>query len=203
MNAVVICTSAGRWNFLREILKSLYGYHKYPIYIVINDAPKAEDFPSTISNYYSIVGLDRNYWELGAIQAMLNYPVEEFFFLQDSLDILDVSFINYAFERWPGQSVAFDRHFSMYMGKYRREPLLNMGDLPLINSKGDAIYSEFKFIQKYVKFEPQEIPVLDYAFADNNPNNYWEDKYGRKNLVLVSPYLRKYKGTVGEWIGEI
>jgi len=123
--------------------------------------------------------------------------------LQDSVEVFDTSFIDDAFERFPGQSVAFDRHFSHYMGKYRREVLQRMRPLPKVTSKEEAIYQEFKFVQNYVKYEWREIPVLDDKFADNNPDNYWEEQFGRRNLVLVSKYLKKYKGTVGQWVGEI
>ena len=131
------------------------------------------------------------------------YGVDEFFLLQDSVEVFDTSFIDDAFERFPGQSVAFDRHFSHYMGKYRREVLQRMRPLPKVTSKEEAIYQEFKFVQNYVKYEWREIPVLDDKFADDNPDNYWANTFGRKNLVLVSKYLKKYKGTVGQWVGEI
>jgi len=200
--AIVICSYQARYIRLEA---DFGNYWKYPIYVVVNDAPNAPtDMLEWLARRANLITLQDNYWELGAIQAMLTKTdVDEFFFLQDSIEILNNSFIDMAFERWPGQSVSFDRHFSCYMGKYRREILLDMEPLPVVTSKEEAVHQEFKFTQDYCRHEPHFIPVLDERFGDDNPNNYRKERFGRKNLVLISPYLKKYKGTVGEWVGQI
>lgn len=201
--AIVICTAPNR---PLDVIHDFGDYHKYPIYVVMNDAKNApRDTLTWLSERVNLITLENNYWEMGAIEAMLSTDVDEFFFLQDSLLITDTTFLDIAFVQYEGHSVAFDRHFSHYLGKYRREVLLSMGQLPRVSSKEEAIEQEFKFVQDYVKYEWRDVPVIDDKFADDNPNNYWDEGWPgtRRNFVLVSPYLRKYKGTVGEWIGEI
>lgn len=205
--AIVICTSAGRGEQLINLLDSFGSYRRFPFWIVMNDAPKeSTEYLEWLERNFKLITLEDNYWELGAIESTLTYYIDEFFFLQDTIEILDTSFIDDAFERFPGKSVAFDRHFSHYLGKYRREILLEInitGGFPRVTSKEEAIYQEFKFAQRYAELEWRETTVLDDKFADDNPNNYWEERFGRNNLVLISKYLKKYKGTVGQWVGEI
>lgn len=198
--AIVICSYRARDIYWLE--DNFHAYWKYPLYVVVNDAPNASvEVLEWLARRVRLITLQENYWELGAINAMLSTDVDEFFLLQDTIEIFDNSFLDMAFERWPGQSVAFDRNFSHYMGKFRREILLDMAPLPVVTSKEEAIEQEFKFVQAYRDAEKSFIPVIDGGFSDTNPNNFRQKKFGRDNLVLISPYLNKYKGTIGEWVG--
>jgi hypothetical protein len=195
---IVICTVAKRTAILHNVLKTFNGYHRYPIYIVINDAGNEHTFNLTwLREFYRTLPLSTNHFELGAIKAASEH-LDEFFFLHDTCEVKDLDIFDAAFSS--PFSVAYGPYFSGYIGKYRREILSQM-EIPLPTSKDEAIEQEFKFTRAYAALDGNVL-VMDPTFKQG-PENRIVERYGRKNLLIEGKWLRKYQGTWGEWVGEI
>lgn len=169
MKQAIIIGSTTSSPWLENCLKSFQGYDKYPIIVVIN-----------------------NDFEVGKILDVLKYTdLDEFFLFHDTVEIKDPSFITTAFNIEGGVSLCdHPTTFGMFIGKYRREILETMDIVPTLTKK-DAVIAEMKFNQDYCSREPK----LYTLFPDFQNTNIFEEKFGRKNMVLENEYLKKYKGT--------
>lgn len=187
---IVICTWSGGKEQLTVLLDSLKGT-TYPIVIVVNDAPNA-DWVNNLSSEYLVFRMPWDGYELGAMQVALRHTnLDEFVLLQDTFEILDITLFDRLFNDYPGQSVAYNPHFQMYLGKFRREALEKM-EIPEVRNKADAVLQEEHFTKEYRAIETTV--VFNPAFIDNNFYDSWEERWGRKNLVLKDQYLIKRKG---------
>lgn len=200
MNKGIVIATWGGWKEpLQTLLESIKDYHKYPVYIVINDAKKAD--PEWI-HYLGINNtIFLNYedgFELGALKIVYdNTDLDEMFLMQDTMEVLDTSFFEGIFDL-PGfqdKVVSYGKHFTCYLGKYTRKALDKVL-IPTIRNKVDALYWEHGFCGVLFRSE-DEIMLFDEDFDDSNPKNYYEDKFDRSNFVLVSKYLIKRKATIG------
>jgi hypothetical protein len=200
---IVICTWYGGQEQFYNLTRSLKNYYKYPIYVIVNDASKAtEEFLTAIDNNYNLITISLNLFELGALEAARSLTdLDEFFFLHDTCYVKDKTVFSLAFEA-VGTSISYGPYFSGYIGKYRRE-ILDQADLPLVLTKDEAVKQEFIFTRQYASIEQENLLVLDKDFRDGYERNHFEDRFGRKNLVLEGHYIRKYQGTYGPWIGDI
>ena len=189
---VIVTWSGGKAQF-ETLINSIKDTH-YPIIVVVNDAPNADNaWLSAISNNYLVFQMPWDGFELGAIQTVLqNTVLDEFILLQDTFEILDISIFDILFNNYPGQSVAYNPHFQMYLGKFRREVLKKLS-IPEVRNKIDAIRQEEQFTNAYKAIEP--VVIFNPSFRDENFYGSWEERWGRKNLVLRDQYLIKRKGT--------
>lgn len=173
---IVITTSEYTKDFLDECLNSLGD--KYPVLVVSNmyQTDKAD-----IIN-------DWNGFELGGIlRGYENF--DEFIHLMDTCRVDDKALFDKMFEH--DGSVFFCRGFYSYLGKYRSD-ILEKAGIPRVNTKADAIAQEnqwnrhyLSFDQKAILFDP-ELPIHTTKF---------EEKNGRRNMVLENGFLTKWKGT--------
>jgi hypothetical protein len=194
--AIAVCTAVGREHIF-DSFASIFKPQEYPFrtYLIYNGCcDKIWEGPD-----YTLIEQESNHFELGAIKAMLNTDVDEFFFLHDSCEIKSREIFNLAFEM--NGSVAYGPYWSGYIGKYQTSILRQM-DIPLPVTKEEAIEQEFKFTRAYAKLAGI-VYVMDPNFKEGNPSNHYEEKFGRKNLVLEGKWIRKYQGTWGQWVGEI
>lgn len=167
LKAIVIATTSGREEWLRDCLESLKGYTKYPILVV---------------NQYE--------WELGKIKWVFDHTdIDEFLFLQDSVIIKEYSWIDEVMEKEGSVSLT-ERPYEMYMGKYLRSQL-KLLEMPYIASKRESVYAEAKWCGDYAALAP--FHVMWGYFKDDHTKR--EVKYGRENLVLENEHIKKYKGT--------
>lgn len=199
--AITIVTTGKSWEKLQNLLEHFQGYQKYPIYIVVNDVQNGlaphRNFWNKVSDMTNMFMVMENTWELGAIQVMMDETdVDEFFLIQDTMEVIDLNLFWVAFGTLEGKSVSYDETFSHYCGKFRRK-ILNEMKIPEVRSKVDAIKQEFEFGRAYAALD--KTLVIDSKFGDFNLANYEEEKWGRNNIVLVGKYILKYKGTMGEW----
>lgn len=166
--AIVIGSTTKTSDWLDNCLKSFGDYKKYPIIVVVND-----DF------------------ELGKLRWVYeNTLIDDIFLMHDSVEVKDPSFFDTVFESQ--KSVAITNHpcpFGMFFGKYQRK-YLDMIDIPETKTKLSAVEQEMVFNGNYAS-------VADYfvLFPEFKNQPVFEQKFGRKNMVLENRCLKKYKGT--------
>jgi len=170
---ILIITHNDNLKPLRNILLSIGEYNKYPIEIHINRKNE--------SNY-----------ELGGLKRIYdNKPqYKEIFILQDTFEVKDNKIFDRVFEEHNGKSVFINQDGQMYCCKYRRDVLDNI-NIPLPRNKIEAINYELEFNNNYRKLDN---PIILFPnFVDSH--NKFEDKFGRRNMIIENKYLKKYKGT--------
>lgn len=172
----------------------------YPVLIVVNDS---KNTPKEWSNrLYHLTGemmwhiYEQPYdgFEVGAIRAALDKTKwEEFILLQDTIEIKDKNIFKVLFEEFKGQSVAYNPHFQMYLGKYRRVILEQM-TLPQVRNKIEAVREEEGFTREYQRIDP-DTKVFNPDFRDENFYTCWEEMFGRTNMKMEDDYIIKRKAT--------
>lgn len=169
--AIVIGSTTKTKDWLENCLNSFGCYDKYPIIVVVNDG-----------------------FELGKLKWVYDHTdVDEMFLLHDTLEIKDVSMFEEAFEECQGKSYALSDHptyMGMFLGKYRRE-ILDKMEIPITETKAEAVDQEELFNRRYSELEPYKV-VVDPPLVNGN---IFEEKFGRKNMVLENEFVKKYKGT--------
>lgn len=204
--AITVVTWSGGEQQAKNLLRSIGYYKKYPIYVVVNDSTNADPaFIKWLMRSYKVITTPGDFYECGALHAMRTLTdIDEFILLQDSFEIHDTTIFDIMFEEFPDISVAFGHNYSHYFWKWRRSILRDL-TIPVTTTKAEAIFCEIAFINEYVNYINHNLHhegmwVLFDDFRDENPNNYWEWKFNRLNLVLVNKYLVKYKATWGSGI---
>jgi hypothetical protein len=171
MNKAIVIGSTTKSVWLENCLRSFNGYKDYPILVVVND-----DF------------------ECGKLRWVVeNTDIEEIFLLHDTVEIKDPVFFNDAFEKYEGVGVALTDEptiYGMFLGKYRRE-ILSKIEIPITKTKIEAVDAEMDFNKLYAENESR---VVVYC-PDLRNTEVFEEKFGRKNMVLENKYIKKYKAT--------
>lgn len=166
--AIVIGSTTQTKDWLENCLNSFGKYSTYPIIVVVND-----DF------------------ELGKIKwVMDNTNLDEFFLLHDTVEIKNTSMFDIAFQT-PGSFALANQpvYMGMFLGKYRREILSQMQITPTI-TKRQAVLAEIEFNNRYAQLEPSQHSIAQPL----HDTDIFEDKFGRKNMILENPWIKKYKG---------
>ena len=188
--AVVVASWMGGLNWLLLSLESLLGC-KYPVVIVVNGTTDRDQSDlDAFANFGTVLPLRTDHYECGAIRGVLEHTVyDEFVFLQDSIEVLDLMGLDQLFAV-PHSACAMPR-FECFLGKFRRDPLLRI-EIPEPRTKDESILlGEQWFLRAYQRVEPVE--VLYPTFDDAHAKGIIE-KFGRRNLVLENQYFRKWKG---------
>lgn len=191
---IVICTWGGWTEPVLNLLSSLEK-SDWPLYIVVNDYMLASpEHLHELAKAGIVIPLGPDGFECGAIQAILNHTtLEEFFFLQDTTEILNPLLFTMAFS-YDG-SVILEKNFHSLLGKLRRS-ILEKIKIPIVRTKEESINAEASLATAYIEAECQLKRLFD-DFGDEEAMkaNRYENRFGRKNLVIENDYLRKYKGT--------
>jgi hypothetical protein len=182
---IVICTHKDSTEQFNNCIESLIvPNNKYSIYYVVNGFTDRCRYGNLI-----ITGSDT--FELGAISEAINeFKLDEFILLQDSIEIKNIELFDICFNEHEGKSVYFFNDFFCYAGKYRKEILDKLIPLPIITTKLDSIIQENDFNKKYLEMENESINL--FSLVDTN---IFEEKFGRKNMIIENNFLKKYKGT--------
>lgn len=144
--------------------------------------PFYNDLMATIKTDYPVytcweeLGRPKGSYEIGAIEAGSKL-FDEFIYLHDTTIIKDNALFDkmFAIEG----NVALTNQWYHYMGKIATLP-----PFPKVTNKEEAIHWEIRwFTHPYTVFE-DELPYHSGVF---------EEKYGRKNMVLENNYIKKYK----------
>lgn len=198
--AILVVTWKGTLNYCYDLLESIKHYKGAEIVVALNDC---EDVPSDHpffdylrSNDISLLPIQGNRWECGGMTAIMAFTdYDEFVLIQDTLEIKDTIIFDMMFAK-EGKSIAFGRDWLCYLGKYRRE-VLNQFPIPICLTKMDAYYNEHMVANIYMyvaeKIEGSKVEVLFPDWTNDNPLNYFEEKFERKNLVLYNPFVVKRK----------
>lgn len=118
-------------------------------------------------------------FELAGIQAGKNL-FSEFVMLMDTCEVKDISMLDRLFEI-EGNVFLTEGGFH-YMGKFVSSTL---PELPFIKDKEHAIEQELQWFKDIPhKWFSPSFPVI---------TNEFEEKHGRMNMVLETPYIKKWK----------
>jgi hypothetical protein len=203
--AILLVSWAGTIHLAKQQLEGPLKGYSQDVIVVINEIEKTTDHATLawLMDNHKVIPIDGNRWEVGGLEAMLVFTgYQEWVMIQDTLEILDASIFQVMFDDFPGRSVAYGPGWMCYLGKYRREVLLHF-PLPTVLNKMDAVYYEHILPTMYgvmaVAVEGQEPHILFPEWTNKNPANYYEEKFGRNNLVIANPYVLKRKST--EWHG--
>lgn len=202
---IVITAWTGGKDSLEVLLSSIKAV-EYPIFVWFNgvaqgsmdwfhDLSWKQKFwdslnSSLVIGYYNL----NDNFELGAIKGALDHThFDEFVLLQDTVEVLNQDIFRILLEDYEGKSVAYNPHFQMYLGKYRR-PILQKVEIPIPLTKAEAVRYEETFHRQYREADPETV-IFNHRFVDENFYGSWEERFGRTNLVLRDDYLIKRKGT--------
>lgn len=150
--------------WLQDCLESIKNSN-YPIYVAMN---------SKQFNNYETAGLILGQ-KLG----------EDFILIHDSCIIKDLGLFDMCNDHIG--AVSFGRNFFMLMGKYNWASLKQL-DIPVVNNKQEAVDVEHKFGSLYCNHSQAMV-----LFPDFTDTNIFEDKYGKKRMVLENQYIKKWK----------
>ena len=143
----------------------------------------------SINTNIPIITVDCDGYEVGKLKWVLdNTDLDEFIFLQDTVEVKNPKFIDIALAL--PQSVSICNHpslFGCYLGKYKRAILEQM-DLPEIKTKLQSVEYEMQIGLDYAKFE-KPFPLFDDL---HNVDNF-VDKFGHMVMKIENDYLIKYK----------
>lgn len=190
---IVITTSAHTKDFFFDCLMSCL-QDKYPILVVANGGHKIVISKSLGKEWeekgYKVMCCEneRNAFELGGIERGMEH-FDEFIHLMDTCVVHDQRMFDMMFEM--NCPVHLCRGFFSYLGKYYTAVLKQVG-VPKISDKEAAIYWERHWNEMYLRasmYASQFIPELPIT------TDVFEEKYGRKNMVLTNGFITKYKGT--------
>lgn len=194
--AIVVCSWPGGKESLQVLLDSMHDI-PYPIYLAFNDGPAVDSIWLIRLEQagYNILLQEHDGFELGTISLILaQTDLDEFILLQDTIEIKNSDIFRILFDNYPNQSVSYNPHFQMYLGKYRREILSQM-NIPHVTNKVGAVQQEEVFHKEYRQREPTTA-IFNHNFVDEQyHNNPKEERFGRLNLVLHDEYIIKRKGT--------
>jgi hypothetical protein len=107
---------------------------------------------------------------------------DEFIYIQDTVIIKDLSLFDKLFEHDGMISIA--PNFLMYLGKYESQKLREV-QIPQVWDKKGAIAMEFWLRTVF------PVSCFDPTFIDGN--HTWEEKHGRRRMVLENIYIKKFK----------
>ena len=196
---ITITTWSGGEEPCSLLMKSIWNIN-YPVLVVVNDIQNMPPswgmklYAMTGEQDWHVQGNTFDGYELGAIESTLKHTDwDEFILLQESIEIKDKDVFRLMFDEYPGQSVAYNPHFQMYLGKYRREVLERM-QLPVVRTKVEAVRQEEQFAREYERTDGN-LKIFNPQFRDEAFYNNWEEMFGRKNLKMEDAYIIKRKGT--------
>lgn len=164
-------------------------HHRDNSGVWLNDLLKTikTDYPVLISNHEGFVmeGV-RKMWE--------TTTYEELFFMNESMIVKDNSVWDIVFHDHGGKSVCMSERYLMFFGKFRRE-MVNRLQFPEVHSKyEDVILGEGKWCREYYELD-DHVEIQPLADGDTtNPDNF-EEKHGRRNLILENDYFKKWKAS--------
>jgi len=131
-------------------------------------------------------------WELATIGWAAGH-FQEFVFLPQSTVVLDPAVFDRCFRECAGSSVdlgtAQGKRFQMYLGKYRSEAVL-AGGVPVVADKRAAVAYELTWCAEYAARESRQLVSVGSPLEHTE---VFEDRHGRRNMVVENEYLRRYK----------
>lgn len=202
---IVVCTwSKGlHWaNLCLDSLSPLIG--KYPIYLAVNDVNSAVEqdlqMLQNLENTYKVklLGVADDSREVGAMQAvLLTTDLDEFWLFQDTVEIIDTTFITESFEGYPDVTVSYAGNFmQFYLGKWQTNILCQL-NLKAPKDKLEAIKYEHVLSNEYVEKIGGYL-TIDPVMSYKNRGNYIDSLFDEERFAIVARYLIKRISLVKE-----
>lgn len=206
--AILLVSWAGTIHLAKEMLQTSMKDFSRPIVVAVNEIEAVTDNEtlSWLMENYQTLPIQGNRWEVGGLEAMLAFTdYDEWILIQDTLEIIESSIFTHMFNpQYMNKSVSFGPGWLCYLGKYRREILMQF-PLPVCLTKMDAFYHEQMLARTYEAVaelvEGQKVKVLFPDWGNDNPQNTYDNKFNRKNIVLYNPFIIKRKAL--EWMGPV
>src|SRR5574342_812452 len=120
---------------------------------------------------------------------------DEFFLMQDTVEIKDNSLFDRLFIDFLEHSVMISPKANSYLVKYCRNTLDKI-KIPSAKNKREAVNYEWDFWNLLYFSQDSSVVLL----PDLGPENVFEEKFGKMRQKLENKYLIKYKGT---WLPEM
>jgi hypothetical protein len=204
-DAIVIPTHVSGIAFLENLLGSLQGLQRYPIFIVVNGF-RERQLPTFLGVKERFAGLPitlltlrTNSFEFGGLFAAYRYTTfDNLFLLPHSCEVVSPALFELVFERHKERSVAFALAESSWgsgmwhsqIGKYRRQ-ILDRMDLQayLPRNMLEAIKTEVFFTRRYHSLDEDTVVL----FPDWTDSSVFEEKFGRRRMKIANEYVIKWK----------
>lgn len=207
--ALLLVTWAGTIHYAKHRLQNDLNNYPRPVIVVINEIESVTDNDTLtwLMENYRTIPVEGNRWEVGGLQSMISFTdYDEWILIQDTLEIIDTSIFDYMFDApsLQNKSVAYGPGWLCYLGKYRREILMQF-PLPVCLTKADAYYHEHMLPRIYEQvasvIEGSPVHVMFPEWGNKNPKNHTDYAFGRENLVLYNDFVIKRKSL--EWEGPL
>jgi len=167
---------------------------KQAIVVIHNrgNSPWLNDLLTSIDTDYPVLITNHNGWMLPAIKKMFDTTdYDELFFLNESMIVKDNAIWDIVFKDYEGQGVAIGDKYLMFLGKYLRK-YVEQTHFPQVNSKrDDVLLGEQMWNHLYRNADPYfvQLEVMTDTFEE------FEEKHGRRNMILEGKYFKKWKGS--------
>lgn len=155
-----------------------------------HESPWLPELLNSINSTYPVIISNHDGWVMDAVRIMFDITTfDEIFFLNESMIVKDNSIWDIVFKEHEDQSVAVGDKFLMHLGKYLRR-IADQTTYPTIHNKIDEVtLGEFGWTREYMALDPDWTSVQPIT----DTFQHWEDKHGRKNMVLENDYFKKWK----------
>lgn len=142
------------------------------------------DYPILITNH------EGEAWCMGAIQQTWEHTnYKELLFMNESMVVKDNAIWDIVFKQHKGQSVMLGDRFLMFFGKFRR-PIVSQLHFPVVHNKiDDVMLGEGQWCRQYYELQ-DHVAIQPLTDGDT-----FEEKHGRKNMILENNYFIKWKGS--------
>lgn len=154
-------------------------------------SPWLDDLLETIETDYPIIITNHDGWGIDGIRETFEKTnFDEIFFLNESMIVKDNSIWNIVFKDCTDKSVAVGEKYLMWLGKYLRKHVDHTFFPMHIHSKRDDVHlGEFGWNRQYMEQDP------DFVTIDAMTDTFqeFEEKHGRRNMILENQYFKKWK----------
>jgi hypothetical protein len=167
---------------------------KQAIVIIHNrsNSPWLNNLLMSIDTDYPIIITNHNGWMMPAIEkAFRTTDFDELFFLNESMVVKDNSIWDIVFKDNEGRGITVGDNYLMFLGKYLRK-YVEQTTFPVVTSKKeDVLLGEQGWNAQYRKADPTwtQIEGMTDTF------DTFEEKHGRRNMILEGKYFKKWKGS--------
>lgn len=149
----------------------------------------------SIQTDYPVVLSMHDGWVMEGVKKVwetTNY--KELFFMNESMICKDNAIWEKVFHEYGGKSVMMSERYLMFFGKFRRE-MVNKLQFPDVRNKLDDVFlGEGQWCRQYYELG-DHVEIDPLADGDYNDPSRFEEKNGRRNLVLENQYFKKWKAS--------
>ena len=122
-------------------------------------------------------------YDMEAFYYAKEHKIYDFFVLHDSMVIKDISLFDKVFEL--KGNVQLSHIWQMGLGKF------NIHNIPELPTKPTDKLSAIRFENSYLR----TIKVNHTLFTLLKDTDIFEEKHGKKRMIIENEFIRKYKGT--------